>query len=89
MKQKPLGKTGREISPIGLGCVTFGREINEESSRRIMDYAVEKGITFFDTAEAYGGGQSKKIKKGQDHSQKMKEFYEKVSNRYKLRNKIK
>ena len=59
MKQKPLGKTGRGIGPIGLGCVTFGREIDEESSRRIMDYAVEKGITFFDTAEAYGGGQSK------------------------------
>ncbi|MDC0254154.1 hypothetical protein OAK75_04605 [Bacteriovoracales bacterium] len=37
----------------------------------------------------YGSGQSKKVKKGKEHSKKMKEFYEKVSNRYKLRNKIK
>ena len=46
MDQKPLGKTGETISGIGLGCVTFGREIDEEQSYRIMDYAVEKGITF-------------------------------------------
>ena len=59
MEQKPLGRTGRTISAIGLGCVTFGREIDEESSYRVMDYAVEKGITFFDTAEIYGGGQSR------------------------------
>ena len=37
----------------------------------------------------YGGSQSKKMEKGKEHSRKMKEFYEKVSNRYKLRNKIK
>ena len=57
--QKPLGRTGRTISAIGLGCVTFGREIDEETSYRLMDHAVERGITFFDTAEAYGGGQSR------------------------------
>ena len=51
--------SGRTISAIGLGCVTFGREIDEETSRRVMDYALEKGITFFDTAEGYGGGQSR------------------------------
>ena len=59
MEQKPLGRSGRTISAIGLGCVTFGREIDEETSRRVLDYAVEKGITFLDTAEAYGGGQSR------------------------------
>lgn len=59
MDQKPLGKTGKTISGIGLGCVTFGREIDEEQSYRIMDYAVEKGITFFDTAEGYGGGNAR------------------------------
>ena len=59
MNQKPLGRTGKTISGIGLGCVTFGREIDEEQSYRIMDYAVEKGITFFDTAEGYGGGQAR------------------------------
>ena len=59
MEQRPLGRTGATISAIGLGCVTFGREIDEDSSYRLMDYAVEKGITFFDTAEAYGGGQAR------------------------------
>jgi len=47
------------ISAIGLGCVTFGREIDEETSYCVMDYAVEKGIILFDTAEAYGGGQAR------------------------------
>ena len=59
MQQMPLGRTGRTISAIGLGCVTFGREIDEDMSYKIMDYAVEKGITFFDTAEGYGGGQAR------------------------------
>ena len=63
MEQKPLGRTGRTISAIGLGCVTFGSEIDEETSYKVMDYAVEQGITFFDTAESYGGGQRRKMRK--------------------------
>lgn len=63
MDQKPLGKSGHTISAIGLGCVTFGREIDEESSRKVLDHALEKGITFLDTAEAYGGGQSRSGRK--------------------------
>ena len=59
MEHKPLGRSGRTISSIGLGCVTFGREIDEQASYRVMDYAVEKGITFFDTAAIYGGGQAR------------------------------
>jgi aryl-alcohol dehydrogenase-like predicted oxidoreductase len=49
------------LSKIGLGCVTFGREIDESQSFAIMDYAAEHGICFFDTAEAYGEGASEKI----------------------------
>ena len=49
------------LSKIGLGCVTFGREIDESQSFAIMDYAAEHGICFFDTAEAYGAGASEKI----------------------------
>lgn len=51
----------KSFSAIGLGCVTFGREIDEHASFKIMDYAVENGITFFDTASAYGDGASEKI----------------------------
>ena len=61
--KKPLGRSGKEISGIGLGCVTFGREIDEDQSYRILDYAVEKGITFLDTAEVYGGGQARQGRK--------------------------
>jgi aryl-alcohol dehydrogenase-like predicted oxidoreductase len=44
---------------IGLGCVTFGREIDETASFRLLDYAVERGISLLDTAEGYGGGQAR------------------------------
>lgn len=49
------------VSSIGLGCVTFGREINKLTSFVLMDYAYAKGITFFDTASAYGAGGSEII----------------------------
>jgi aryl-alcohol dehydrogenase-like predicted oxidoreductase len=54
-------KTDLPFAKIGLGCVTFGREINEDASFAMMDYAVQHGITFFDTAEAYGDGASERI----------------------------
>ncbi|MFN7563580.1 MAG: aldo/keto reductase [Prosthecobacter sp.] len=40
------------ISRIGLGCVTFGREIGEAASFALLDHALERGITHFDTAAA-------------------------------------
>jgi aryl-alcohol dehydrogenase (NADP+) len=49
---------GLEIPRIGLGCVTFGREIDEAQSFRVLDYAFEHGVTLLDTAEGYGGGQA-------------------------------
>ncbi len=51
----------KTISPIGLGCVTFGREINESASFAMMDYAYANNISFFDTAAAYGDGASETI----------------------------
>ncbi len=49
------------LSRIGMGCVTFGREISEDLSLEILDYAWENGITVYDTAESYGGGASERI----------------------------
>jgi len=46
---------------IGLGCVTFGREIDEAASFALLDHALERGVTHFDTAAAYGGGASETI----------------------------
>src|SRR3989454_12828447 len=65
METRILGKTGISVPRIGLGCATFGREIDEDASFRIMDYAVERGITLFDTAEAYGGGQAREYRRTQ------------------------
>lgn len=59
MEMKPLGSSGITVSRLGLGCATFGREIDEATSFGIMDAALERGITLFDTAEAYGGGQAR------------------------------
>ena len=52
---------GKSVSQAGLGCVTFGREIDRAVSFWIMDHALELGVTFFDTASAYGGGASEEI----------------------------
>lgn len=46
---------------IGLGCVTFGREIDEAASFTLLDHAFARGVTHFDTAAAYGGGASETI----------------------------
>jgi aryl-alcohol dehydrogenase-like predicted oxidoreductase len=61
MEYRKLGRTELSISSIGLGCVTFGREIDEEASFVVMDRALERGITLFDTAEAYAKGGSETV----------------------------
>lgn len=61
MQYRPLGRSGLTVSSIGLGCVTFGREIDRDVSFTVLDHAREQGITLFDTAEAYGGGNSETV----------------------------
>ncbi len=56
-----MHRVDRQISKIGLGCVTFGREIDKKASFIMMDHGFERGITFFDTATAYGDGTSESI----------------------------
>ncbi len=64
MEMRRIARIGLDIPRIGLGCVTFGREIDEAQSFRVLDYAFERGITLLDTAEAYGGGQAREYRKG-------------------------
>ena len=64
MEPRPLGRSTVTVSPIGLGTGNWGREIDEDASWCVMDYAVERGITFFDTGDLYGGGQSHRARKG-------------------------
>ncbi len=49
------------VSTIGLGCVTFGREIDEAAAHGLLDHAHARGINFFDTASAYAQGMSESI----------------------------
>ena len=61
MQYRRLGQTDLDVSSLGMGCVTFGREIDRATSFSILDHAWKKGITLFDTAEAYGNGASESI----------------------------
>src|ERR1043166_9071562 len=58
MKKRSLGKSGLEVSALGLGCMglSFGYGPATEKSQAIalIRAAFEHGVTFFDTAEAYG-----------------------------------
>lgn len=49
---------GLEVSMIGLGCNNLGRGLNQEATNELIDAAVEAGVTYFDTARLYGGGDS-------------------------------
>ena len=58
MQKRKLGKNGLEVSAIGLGCMGlsfgYGPAVDKESGISLIRAAVERGVTFFDTAEAYG-----------------------------------
>ena len=56
-----LGRAGIRVSKVCLGAMTFGREADEETSYKIMDFFVEKGGTFIDTANAYSKGGSEEV----------------------------
>lgn len=53
MKYSKLGRTGLDVSRVCLGTMTWGEQNTEEQAHEQMDYAVERGINFFDTAELY------------------------------------
>lgn len=53
MKMKTLGRTDISVSEICLGTMTWGKQNTEAEGHQQMDYAVEQGINFFDTAEMY------------------------------------
>ncbi len=61
MKTRLLGKTGYTVSEIGLGCWQLGGDfgpVGDEAATAILDEADKAGITFWDTADVYGGGLS-------------------------------
>ncbi len=61
MELRWLGKSDLNVSSIGLGCVTFGREIDASTSFAVLDHAMDCGIRLLDTAAVYGGGASETV----------------------------
>ena len=56
-----LGSSGLEVSRVGLGCNNFGRRLDLEGTRAVVEAALAEGITFVDTADVYGGGKSEQF----------------------------
>jgi aryl-alcohol dehydrogenase-like predicted oxidoreductase len=58
MKKRKLGKNNLEVSTIGLGCMglssAYGKPVDRQEGISLIRAAVERGVTFFDTAEVYG-----------------------------------
>ena len=55
MEYRNLGSSGLRVSLVGLGCNNFGMRLELEQTRAVVDRAFDLGITFFDTADMYGG----------------------------------
>lgn len=53
MQKRKMGKHGLEVSALCLGTMTFGLQVDEKSSRDILDKAVDHRVSFMDTADAY------------------------------------
>jgi len=58
---RTLGSSDIVVSTVGIGCNAFGTRIDLERTTAVVDAALEHGVTFFDTADAYGQGQSEEL----------------------------
>ena len=61
MELRSLGRTGIRVSELCLGCMTFGREADEATSKQMVDRFVDAGGNFIDTADVYSQGVSEEI----------------------------
>jgi len=64
MQQRPLGRTGRLVSAIGLGTWQLGADwgaVDENDALAVLAASADAGVTLFDTADVYGDGRSEKL----------------------------
>jgi len=64
MERRELGRTGRQVSVVGLGTWQLGAdwgEVSEPDARAVLEASAEEGVTFYDTADVYGDGRSEQI----------------------------
>ena len=61
MEQRPLGRTGADVSVIGLGTWQLGGDwgdVDDDAAAEVLDAALDAGVTLLDTADVYGDGRS-------------------------------
>lgn len=61
MRYSTMGNSGLAVSALGIGCNAFGARTDGDEVRRIVDAALEHGVTFFDTADTYSRGESETL----------------------------
>jgi aryl-alcohol dehydrogenase-like predicted oxidoreductase len=63
VRYRSLGRSGLAVSVVGLGCNNVGRSLDVAGTRKVVDAALDAGITLFDVADTYGGrrGESEEI----------------------------
>ncbi len=64
LQTRTLGKTGRAVSEIGLGCWQLGAgwgEVTDDQARTVLHTALDAGVTLLDTADVYGDGRSERL----------------------------
>jgi aryl-alcohol dehydrogenase-like predicted oxidoreductase len=64
MEKRTLGRTGRDVGVVGLGAWQLGADwgdVEESDAIAVLETALESGVTFIDTADAYGDGRSERI----------------------------
>jgi aryl-alcohol dehydrogenase-like predicted oxidoreductase len=61
LETRPVAGGVLQATVVGIGCNNFGRRVDAAGTARIVSAALEEGITFFDTADIYGGGQSEEM----------------------------
>ena len=61
MEYRKVGRTGLKVSAFCLGTMTFGKQIDEQKSLRIVQRAIDGGVTFIDLADIYANGVTEEI----------------------------
>jgi aryl-alcohol dehydrogenase-like predicted oxidoreductase len=61
MELRNVGRSGLQVTLMGLGCNTFGSGVDEDAARDVVRACLDAGVTFFDSADTYGGGKSEEF----------------------------